>query len=76
MIGYAPRTFDRRPVEKTLDTTVGQFLRIKVALTIRLWAKRHRQRVDLAEMEDYQLRDIGRSRTEARLECAKWFWQK
>jgi len=40
-----------------------------------LWINRASQRTALAELEDHQLTDIGRSRAEARRECAKPFWQ-
>jgi uncharacterized protein YjiS (DUF1127 family) len=39
-------------------------------------AERRRQRLVLAAMEDWQLRDIGLSRTEARREAEKWPWAR
>jgi uncharacterized protein YjiS (DUF1127 family) len=39
------------------------------------WRRRHRQRVDLAELDDHLLADIGRTRAEARRECARPFWR-
>ncbi|AZV18840.1 MULTISPECIES: DUF1127 domain-containing protein [unclassified Mesorhizobium] len=35
------------------------------------WYDRHLQRLDLAEIDDHQLRDLGLTRRE----CAKSFWQ-
>ncbi|RUY13578.1 DUF1127 domain-containing protein [Mesorhizobium sp. M7A.F.Ca.CA.004.12.1.1] len=31
--------------------------------------------MDLAEMDDHQLRDLGLTRQDVRRECAKSFWQ-
>lgn len=39
------------------------------------WLQRARQRRQLAGLDDRQLGDIGVSRTEARCEAAKPFWQ-
>lgn len=38
------------------------------------WADRANQRRALAEMDSYQLRDLGISRTDARQEANKPFW--
>ncbi|HEY5818505.1 MAG TPA: DUF1127 domain-containing protein [Mesorhizobium sp.] len=43
--------------------------------TLVTWAARYRQRLDLAELDDDRLRDIGISRHAAQRECAKPFWQ-
>lgn len=40
-----------------------------------LWMARSRQRKQLAQLEDYQLEDIGISRSQALAEAAKPFWQ-
>ncbi|MBY3754298.1 DUF1127 domain-containing protein [Azospirillum formosense] len=37
---------------------------------------RHRQRRSLAALDDHLLRDVGLSRTEARREADKAFWQE
>ena len=39
------------------------------------WYDRHLQRLDLAEIDDHLLRDLGLSREDVRRECAKSFWQ-
>ncbi|RUV31908.1 DUF1127 domain-containing protein [Mesorhizobium sp. M7A.F.Ca.MR.148.00.0.0] len=39
------------------------------------WYDRHLQRLDLAEIDDHQLRDLGLTRQDVRRECAKSFWQ-
>ncbi|TJV23545.1 MAG: DUF1127 domain-containing protein [Mesorhizobium sp.] len=39
------------------------------------WYDRHLQRLDLAEIDDHQLRDLGLARQDVRRECAKSFWQ-
>jgi uncharacterized protein YjiS (DUF1127 family) len=41
-----------------------------------LWAERARQRRQLAELNDYLLRDIGLTRTEVASEIRKSFWQQ
>lgn len=38
--------------------------------------ERHRQRRSLAALDDHLLRDVGLSRTEARREADKAFWQE
>lgn len=38
--------------------------------------ERHRQRRSLAALDDHLLRDVGLSRTEARRESDKAFWQE
>lgn len=39
------------------------------------WHRRHRQRLDLAELDDHLLADIGVTPLEARHESAKPFWR-
>jgi uncharacterized protein YjiS (DUF1127 family) len=39
------------------------------------WIEIHRQREQLAELEDQQLADLGLSPAQVRKECAKWPWQ-
>ena len=39
------------------------------------WYDRHLQRLDLSEIDDHLLRDLGLTREEVRRECAKSFWQ-
>jgi len=39
------------------------------------WYDRHLQRLDLAEVDDHLLRDLGLTREDVRRECAKSFWQ-
>ncbi|WP_246462502.1 DUF1127 domain-containing protein [Mesorhizobium sangaii] len=39
------------------------------------WIECHRQREQLAELEDHQLADLGLSPAQVREECAKWPWQ-
>lgn len=36
---------------------------------------RHLQRLDLAEIEDHRLHDLGLTREDVRRECAKSFWR-
>ena len=39
------------------------------------WYDRHLQRLDLAEIDDHLLRDLGLTPEDVRRECAKFFWQ-
>ncbi|MER9552763.1 DUF1127 domain-containing protein [Mesorhizobium sp. M0322] len=39
------------------------------------WIEIHRQREQLAELEDHQLADLGLSPAQIRNECSKWPWQ-
>ena len=39
---------------------------------LRLWLDRQRQRTRLAQLEDWQLDDIGISRSEALMESRRW----
>ena len=48
--------------------------RFRVRLLSR-WYDRHLQRLDLAEIDDHLLRDLGLTREEVRRECAKSFWR-
>jgi uncharacterized protein YjiS (DUF1127 family) len=41
-----------------------------------LWADRARQRRQLAELNDYMLRDIGLTRADVAAEIRKSFWQQ
>ena len=43
--------------------------------TLAVWGGRRKQRLDLADLDDHLLRDIGLTRQEARRECAKRFWR-
>jgi uncharacterized protein YjiS (DUF1127 family) len=54
-------------------------LSIDLAARIRSWIARSRQRQalsELAERNDYLLKDIGVTQNEARREAEKWFWQQ
>ncbi|TIY02436.1 MAG: DUF1127 domain-containing protein [Mesorhizobium sp.] len=39
------------------------------------WYDRHLQRLDLAEIDEHLLRDVGLTPEDVRRECAKCFWQ-
>ena len=52
---------------------------VRLSAKIRSWIARSRQRQalgELAERNDYLLKDIGVTQDEARREAAKWFWQQ
>ncbi|MER8785701.1 DUF1127 domain-containing protein [Mesorhizobium sp. M0437] len=42
---------------------------------LKRWFDRHLQRLDLAEIDDHLLRDLGLTPEDVRRECAKSFWQ-
>jgi uncharacterized protein YjiS (DUF1127 family) len=43
--------------------------------TLRTWRKRSRERSELASLNEYQLHDIGLSRSMIAVEIEKPFWQ-
>jgi uncharacterized protein YjiS (DUF1127 family) len=43
---------------------------------ISAWLERSKQRHALAELDDHLLRDVGLSRSAARREAAKSFWER
>ncbi len=62
----------------THDRGLAARVAANLAVTITLWIARHRQRQalrQLAERNDYLLRDIGALQCDALRESAKWFWQ-
>jgi uncharacterized protein YjiS (DUF1127 family) len=48
--------------------------RLRLRLPTR-WYDRHLQRLDLAEIDEHLLRDLGLTPEDVRRECAKSFWQ-
>ncbi|TIT23166.1 MAG: DUF1127 domain-containing protein [Mesorhizobium sp.] len=42
---------------------------------LKRWYDRYSQRLDLAEIDDNLLRDLGLTPEDVRRECAKSFWQ-
>jgi uncharacterized protein YjiS (DUF1127 family) len=65
----------RRPAI-TLKPVDGLVLAARViCATAILWFDRVRTRRHLAELAPRALADIGRTESERRRECAKWFWQ-
>ncbi|MER8398159.1 DUF1127 domain-containing protein [Mesorhizobium sp. M1348] len=48
--------------------------RLRLRLLAR-WYDRHLQRLDLAEIDDHLLDDLGLTPEDVRRECAKSFWQ-
>ncbi|MDE0944681.1 MAG: DUF1127 domain-containing protein [Alphaproteobacteria bacterium] len=52
----------------------GSFSFKTIFATISLWSDRIRQRRDLAELDDFMLRDLGLSRRDVRWESSKPFW--
>ena len=47
----------------------------RVLATLKQWRQRTRSRRELAGLDDYQLGDIGVSRSQAQFESGKRFWQ-
>lgn len=71
-------TFDTEVMSRRPTTTVvgnGRvWLRRLVSLLGR-WAARRRQRLDLASLSDWQLRDLGLSAEAAMAEARRPFWR-
>lgn len=49
--------------------------RITIAARVAEWRRRMRSRNELTMFSEQQLGDLPFTRTEARAEVAKWFWQ-
>lgn len=63
-------TFDRSlPIRRRADAA-------PLRERLRCWASLHRQRRDLARLDDAALRDIGVSRRAAKREGARPFWDR
>ncbi len=57
---------------------LGDTLRARLeraAATLHAWQERARQRRDLASLTAHELRDLGISAGDARMEASKPFWQ-
>jgi len=56
--------------------THGRYVGFSRALkTVGRWIERSRQRRKLADLEDWQLKDLGLSRAQVNREIAKAFWR-
>lgn len=55
----------------------GRLRRLLAAFADRIvvWSERYRERCALSRLDDYLLKDIGLTRTEARREMDKPFWR-
>jgi uncharacterized protein YjiS (DUF1127 family) len=65
IVAAARRDFRRRL------RAIGQ----RVATTLAVWAARKSSRRELAEMSDYELRDVGLTRADVWREVSKPFWR-
>ena len=52
-----------------------QSLFARVFATVQTWVRRSRGRSELAELDEYTLRDIGLARSQVENERDKFFWQ-
>jgi uncharacterized protein YjiS (DUF1127 family) len=64
----------RGTISPRLASMSGSFSFKTIFATISLWSDRIRQRRDLAELDDFMLRDLGLSRRDVRWESSKPFW--
>lgn len=68
--GYAaPAELRRR-----IDTS--EFSAESLIARLRLWRRRSRERLQLAQFKERDLHDLGLSRSDAALEIAKPFWRE
>lgn len=44
-------------------------------MTLGIWLRRHRTRLQLRALDAHDLQDIGLSESQRDRECARWFWQ-
>jgi uncharacterized protein YjiS (DUF1127 family) len=71
----ATSSLDRPTTRWPLRTEHWRIWTIAIVATAVLWLERGRSRHVLGTLDDHQLRDIGVTRAEARLESAKPFWR-
>ena len=48
----------------------------RILAHLRAWRLRTRQRDELAQLDERDLQDIGRSSADVYREAAKWFWEE
>lgn len=48
---------------------------VQVAWCVLIWSQRHKSRIDLSQLDDRMLKDIGMTPREAAKESSKWFWR-
>ncbi|MDH4246842.1 MAG: DUF1127 domain-containing protein [Deltaproteobacteria bacterium] len=64
--------------EELLEVTLtaAWLLLCRIPVTLKKWRERSSQRADLHRLDRHLLRDIGLTPGQARMESAKWFWQR
>lgn len=70
-IQKAPKKLDFRNIWSRLW---NQMLKVKVVVLI--WVNRSRSRRQLAQKNEYLLKDMGLTRGDAQYEASKWFWEE
>jgi uncharacterized protein YjiS (DUF1127 family) len=72
MTDFVIRSTNRRThANRRTGDAVGRFVE-----TLRTWRKRSRERSELARLNEYQLHDIGLSRSLITVEIEKPFWRR
>ena len=51
-------------------------LAVRLAACVTTWAMRRRTRATLAQLEPWQLRDVGLSHRQAEIEARRAFWER
>lgn len=64
-----------RVLPRTLTLGIGRLSLGRLVQVVQLWRQRSRTRRQLATLDDYQLSDIGISRSERMAEVGKPFWR-
>ena len=72
-----PMSVNTYPTLQTRDffTLPARPRRSRLGPTLSLWNARRQTRRQLATLDDRGLADVGLSRSQQRIECAKSFWQ-
>ncbi|MER9318511.1 DUF1127 domain-containing protein [Mesorhizobium sp. M0659] len=63
----------RSPPQESAHRVLEKLVRSMASVA--RWIEIHRQREQLAELEDHQLADVDLRPAQVRKECAKWPWQ-
>ena len=50
-------------------------LAVRFAATVTMWERQRRSRINLSQLDDRLLKDVGLTRSQANREVKRYFWQ-